>query len=186
MTSKASAGKEALPAGIDRILIPAPRIAGRVEELGRQISEDYAGRDLLLIGVLKGSVVFLADLVRRITIPCSIDFISLSSYSGTTSSGVVQLLLDLQKNPEGRDLLLVEDVVDTGLTLSYLFQNLKTRRPKTLEVCAFLDKPSRRKTAVKPKYVGFQIPNEFVVGYGLDFNERYRNLPHVGVYKEPS
>lgn len=168
---------------IQRVLLPREQIRGRLRELGAQISRDYAGKRLMLVGILKGSVLFLSDLMRELSVDCSIDFVCLSSYSGQESTGVVRTLLDLRDSPEGRDVLLVEDIIDTGLTLSYLVQNLKTRNPASLEVCAFLDKPECRKVQVRTRYVGFQIPNEFVVGYGLDYNEKYRNLPYVGVLK---
>jgi hypoxanthine phosphoribosyltransferase len=135
------------------------------------------------VGILKGSVTFLADLMREIDLPCQLDFISLASYSGRSSSGVVQLLLDLREDISGKDVVVVEDIVDTGLTLSYLQENLRTRGPKSLELCTLLDKPECRKAQVQPKYVGFRIPNEFVVGYGLDYRERYRNLPYIGVLR---
>lgn len=170
---------------ISRVLITREEIRAKVAELGDRISRDYAGRSPLLVGILKGSSVFLADLLRAISLDCSVDFICLASYSGARSTGVVRLLLDLRESPEDKDLILVEDVIDTGLTLSYLLQNLKTRNPKSLEVCAFLDKPDCHKVRVPAKYVGFRIPNEFVVGYGLDYNERYRSLPYVGVLRTP-
>ena len=168
---------------VKRVLVPEDQIRVRIEELGRQINRDYDGRHLTLIGVLKGSILFLADLMRQIEIPCTVDFMSLSSYEGQKSTGVVRLLLDLREPVEGRDLLIVEDIIDSGLTLSYLMQNLQTRKPASIEVCSMLDKPDCRKVQVKAKYVGFQIPNEFVVGYGLDYNERYRNLPYVGTLR---
>lgn len=173
----------ALHPDIARVLIAEEDIRARIRDLGRQISRDYAGKPLILVAILKGSVVFLADLMRALDVQCSVDFICLSSYAGKESTGVVRLLLDLRENAEGQDILLVEDIIDTGLTLSYLAQNLKTRNPRSLEICAFLDKPECRKVQVRAKYVGFQIPNEFVVGYGLDYNEQYRNLPYVGVLK---
>ena len=168
---------------IESVLIDEDKIQARVRELGAQISRDYRGRDLTLVGILKGGVVFLGDLLKSVTTDCSIDFMCLSSYSGKASTGVVRVLLDLRDSPEGKDLVVVEDIMDTGLTLSYLLENLETRKPRSLEVCALLDKPDCRKVPVKAKYVGFKIPNEFVVGYGLDYNERYRNLPYVGVLK---
>jgi hypoxanthine phosphoribosyltransferase len=152
----------------------------RVAELGSEISADYAGSDLLLIGVLKGAVFFLADLIREITIPCEIDFMAVSSYgSGTATSGVVRILKDLDASIEGRDVLIVEDIVDSGLTLSYLLRSLEARRPGSLEVCALLTKPERREVEVECRYVGFEIPNRFVIGYGLDYAEQYRNLRYV-------
>jgi hypoxanthine phosphoribosyltransferase len=156
-----------------------------VAELGIEISADYEGRDLLLIGVLKGAVFFMADLMRHLTVPCEVDFMAISSYGDATdSSGIVRILKDLDINIEGRHVLVVEDIIDSGLTLSYLIRNLESREPATLEVCALLTKPSRREIDVPVRYVGFEIPNKFVVGYGLDFAERYRNLPYVGVLDE--
>ena len=150
--------------------------------LGAEISADYAGRDLLLVGVLKGAVFFMADLMRELSIPCEIDFMAISSYGAATdSSGVVRILKDLDINIAGRDVLVVEDIIDSGLTLSYLMRNLQARKPASLEICALLTKPGRREIDVPVRYVGFEIPNKFVIGYGLDFAERYRNLPYVGV-----
>ena len=164
------------------VLIEADALQQRVAELGEEVSVDYAGRDLLLVGVLKGAVFFMADLMRHLTIPCEIDFMAISSYGDSTdSSGVVRILKDLDINIEGRHVLVVEDIIDSGLTLSYLIRNLEAREPATLEVCALLTKPERREIHVPVKYVGFEIPNRFVIGYGLDFAERYRNLPYVGV-----
>jgi hypoxanthine phosphoribosyltransferase len=168
--------------GVREILIDEDRLRSRVVELGDEISADYAGRDLLLIGVLKGAVFFMADLMRMLTIPCEIDFMAISSYGAQTdSSGVVRILKDLDINIEDRHVLVVEDIIDSGLTLSYLMRNLEAREPATLEVCALLTKPDRREIDVPVRYIGFEIPNRFVVGYGLDFAERYRNLPYVGV-----
>ena len=170
---------------VSEVLIDADRLNARIAELGDEISSDYDGRDLLLIGVLKGAVFFMADLMRRLTVPCEIDFMAISSYAGATeSSGVVRILKDLDINIEGRDVLVVEDIIDSGLTLSYLMRNLESREPASLEICALLTKPSRREIDVPVRYVGFEIPNRFVVGYGLDFDERYRNLPYVGVLDE--
>jgi hypoxanthine phosphoribosyltransferase len=168
--------------GVREVLIDEDRLRSRVVELGEEISTDYAGRDLLLIGVLKGAVFFMADLMRMLTIPCEIDFMAISSYGAQTdSSGVVRILKDLDINIEDRHVLVVEDIIDSGLTLSYLMRNLEAREPATLEVCALLTKPDRREIDVPVRYIGFEIPNRFVVGYGLDFAERYRNLPYVGV-----
>jgi hypoxanthine phosphoribosyltransferase len=167
---------------VSEVLIDEEALQRRIVELGDEISADYAGRDLLLIGVLKGAVFFMADLMRRLTVPCEIDFMAISSYGGQTdSSGVVRILKDLDMNIEGRDVLVVEDIIDSGLTLSYLMRNLRSRRPSSLEVCALMTKPERREIDVPVRYVGFEIPNRFVIGYGLDFAERYRNLPYVGV-----
>ena len=174
-----------LEQAVGEILIDEVTLAARVAELGSEVSEDYQGRDLLLIGVLKGAVFFMADLMRHLTVPCEVDFMAISSYGDATdSSGIVRILKDLDINIEGRHVLVVEDIIDSGLTLSYLMRNLESREPASLEVCALLTKPSRREIDVPVRYVGFEIPNKFVVGYGLDFGERYRNLPFVGVLSE--
>jgi hypoxanthine phosphoribosyltransferase len=171
-----------LEKAVTEVLIEADGLQQRVAELGEEVSADYTGRDLLLVGVLKGAVFFMADLMRHLTIPCEIDFMAISSYGDSTdSSGVVRILKDLDINIEGRHVLVVEDIIDSGLTLSYLIRNLEAREPATLEICALLTKPERREIDVPVKYVGFEIPNRFVIGYGLDFAERYRNLPYVGV-----
>jgi hypoxanthine phosphoribosyltransferase len=171
-----------LEQAVTEVLIDRDVLQRRIEELGEEISTDYAGRDLLLIGVLKGAVFFMADLMRNLTIPCEIDFMAISSYGDSTdSSGVVRILKDLDINIEGRDVLIVEDIIDSGLTLSYLMRNLEARGPASLEICSLLTKPERREADVPVRYIGFEIPNRFVVGYGLDFAERYRNLPYVGV-----
>jgi hypoxanthine phosphoribosyltransferase len=171
-----------LERGVGEILIEEQTLRGRVAELGAEVSADYAGRDLLLIGVLKGAVFFMSDFMRHLTIPCEVDFMAISSYGASTdSSGVVRILKDLDINIEGRHVLVVEDIIDSGLTLSYLMRNLESREPASLEVCALLTKPGRREIDVPVRYVGFEIPNRFVIGYGLDFGERYRNLPYVGV-----
>jgi len=168
--------------GVGQVLIDEEALQARIRELGREISEDYAGRDVLLIGVLKGAVFFMADLMRQLSVTCEVDFMAISSYGGATdSSGVVRILKDLDINIEGREVLVVEDIIDSGLTLSYLVRNLESRGPASLEVCALLTKPERRQIEVDVRYVGFEIPNRFVIGYGLDFAERYRNLPYVGV-----
>ena len=167
---------------VAEVLIEEEALHRRIAELGEEISADYSGRDLLLIGVLKGAVFFMADLMRRLTVPCEIDFMAISSYGGQTdSSGVVRILKDLDMNIKGRDVLVVEDIIDSGLTLSYLMRNLRSREPTSLEICALMTKPSRREMDIPVRYVGFEIPNRFVIGYGLDFGERYRNLPYVGV-----
>jgi hypoxanthine phosphoribosyltransferase len=171
-----------LEAAVTDILIEPDVLQRRIAELGEEISSDYAGRDLLLVGVLKGAVFFMADLMRHLSIPCEVDFMAISSYGASTdSSGVVRILKDLDINIEGRHVLVVEDIVDSGLTLSYLVRNLESREPASLEVCSLLTKPGRREMEVDIRYVGFEIPNRFVIGYGLDFAERYRNLPYVGV-----
>ena len=174
-----------LEQAVGEILVDEEALRTRVQELGEEISNDYAGRDLLLVGVLKGAVFFMADLMRTLTVPCEVDFMAISSYGAETdSSGVVRILKDLDIPLEGRHVLVVEDIIDSGLTLSYLMRNLKARRPATLEVCALLTKPARREIEIPVRYVGFEIPNRFVVGYGLDYAERYRNLPYVGVLQE--
>ena len=171
-----------LEKAVGEILIEEDAIQSRIGELGTEISADYTGRDLLLVGVLKGAVFFMADLMRELSIPCEIDFMAISSYgAATNSSGVVRILKDLDINIEGRHVLVVEDIVDSGLTLSYLIRNLESREPASLEVCALMTKPSRREIDVPVRWVGFEIPNKFVIGYGLDFAERYRNLPYVAV-----
>ena len=170
---------------IGEIIVQADDLQHRIRELGAEISRDYADKDLLLIGVLKGAVFFLSDLMRHISIPCEVDFMAVASYgSATDSSGVVRILKDLDAAIEGRDVLIVEDIVDSGLTLKYLLRNLGARGPASLEVCALLTKPERRKVELQAQYVGFEIPNKFVIGYGLDFAERYRNLPYVATLIE--
>jgi hypoxanthine phosphoribosyltransferase len=169
-------------AEIGETLVSSEELERRVAELGAQISRDYEGRDLVLIGVLKGAVVFLADLMRHLTVPCEVDFMAVSSYgSQTDSSGVVRILKDLDASIAGRDVLIVEDIIDSGLTLQYLLRNLRARDPRSLEVCALLTKPERRRVDLPTRYVGFEIPNKFVVGYGLDYAQRYRNLRRVAV-----
>ena len=173
---------EQLRDDVDRVLIPASSIASRLDELAIEVDRDYAGRDgdLLLVGVLRGAIFTLSDLARRLTLPSAIDFMAGSSYgSGTTSSGVVRILKDLDTDIEGRDVLLVEDIVDTGLTLDYLMKNLRSRKPASVEVLALLTKPSRREVELPIRYVGFEVPDVFVVGYGLDYAERYRGIPHI-------
>ncbi len=170
---------------IGEILVPADDLARRVRELAADISRDYAGRDLVLIGVLKGAVFFLSDLMRHLEVPCEVDFMAVASYgSATKSSGVVRILKDLDAAIEGRDVLIVEDIVDSGLTLQYLMRNLGARNPRSLEVCALLTKPERRKVDLPTRYVGFEIPNRFAIGYGLDHMEHYRNLPYVAALKD--
>jgi hypoxanthine phosphoribosyltransferase len=174
-----------LEAGVDEILIDEDALQRRIAELGAQITEDYRGRDLLLVCVLKGAVFFLSDLMRRIDLPVEVDFMAISSYgAGVDSSGVVRILKDLDVPIEDRNVLIVEDIVDSGLTLSYLLRALASRGPATLEVCALLTKPERRENEVECRYIGFEIPNRFVIGYGLDFAERYRNLPYIGVARD--
>jgi hypoxanthine phosphoribosyltransferase len=169
-------------AEIGEILVQQDDLAHRVRELGAEISADYAGRDLFLVGVLKGAFFFLSDLMRGLDVNCEVDFMAVASYgSETDSSGVVRILKDLDASIENRDVLIVEDIVDSGLTLQYLLRTLKARDPASLEVCALLTKPERRKVDLPIRYTGFEIPNEFAIGYGLDHAERYRNLPYVAV-----
>ena len=177
--------------GIDRdgligeVLVTEQQLQTRIRELGAEIARDYADRDVLLVGVLKGAVLFMSDLVRAIALPVEVDFMAISSYgAGTESSGIVRILKDLDTSIEGRHVLVVEDIVDSGLTLSYMLRSLGARRPASLEVCALLTKPERREVDVHCRYVGFEIPNRFVVGYGLDLAERYRNVPFVAVIDE--
>lgn len=170
---------------IGEILVPSEDLQRRVRELGAEISRDYEGRDLVMVGVLKGAVLFIADLMRQLTVPCEIDFMAVSSYgSSTDSSGVVRILKDLDAPIEGRDVLIVEDIIDSGLTLHYLMRNLKARSPRSLEVCALLTKPERRRVDLPTRYVGFEIPNRFAIGYGLDHSQRYRNLEYVAVLNQ--
>ena len=165
---------------IGEILVQPDDLRRRVEALGAQISADYGDKDLLMVCVLKGAVFFLADLMRHVDVPCEVDFMAVSSYgSATDSSGVVRILKDLDRPIAGRDVLIVEDIVDSGLTLQYLLRNLGAREPASLEVCALLTKPERRKVELPTRYVGFEIPDRFAIGYGLDHAERYRNLPYV-------
>ena len=167
------------------ILVQRDELEHRVRELAEEVSRDYADRDLLLVGVLKGAVFFLSDLMRHLEVDCEVDFMAVSSYgSSTDSSGVVRILKDLDVSIEGRHVLIVEDIVDSGLTLSYLLRTLKARNPASLEVCALLTKPERRKVDLPIRYVGFEIPNRFAIGYGLDHAERFRNLPFVAVLEE--
>ena len=169
---------------IESVLFSEETLADIVQTIGKRISEDYEGKNLLMISVLKGSVVFMADLMRAVTIPCSIDFMSVSSYgSGTKTSGVVKITKDLDINLEGYDLLVVEDILDSGLTLSYILELLQSRSPKSVKLCTLFDKPDRRTANIKADYVGTIVPDEFIVGYGLDYDEKYRNLPFVGILK---
>ncbi len=169
---------------IESVLFSEEKLAEIVQRIGKQISEDYKGKNLLMVSVLKGSVVFMADLMRAITIPCSIDFMCVSSYgSGTKTSGVVKIIKDLDINLKGYDLLVVEDILDSGLTLSYILEILQSRSPKSVKLCTLFDKPDRRTADIKPDYVGTVVPDEFIVGYGLDYDENYRNLPFVGILK---
>lgn len=169
---------------IRAVLVSEQQLKDKVAQLGAQISQDYAGKDLVLVSILKGAVVFMADLMRAVTIPCSIDFMVVSSYgAGTTTTGLVKIIKDLDSDLSGKDVLIVEDILDTGVTLSNLVPMLKMRDPNSVRICAILDKPSRRRADIQADYIGFQVPDEFVVGYGLDYGEKYRNLPYVGVLK---
>ncbi len=171
-------------AAIGEILVQPDDLQHRVRELAREISRDYEGREPLLVCVLKGAVFFLADLMRSLDVPCEVDFMAVSSYgSATQSSGVVRILKDLDASIEGRDVIIVEDIVDSGLTLQYLLRNLRARGPASLAVCALLTKPERRRVDLSPRYVGFEIPDKFAIGYGLDHGERYRNLPYVAALR---
>jgi hypoxanthine phosphoribosyltransferase len=169
---------------VDQVLITDDQIREKTAELGRKLTEDYRGKNPLLICVLKGGLMFLADLMREIQIPMEIDFMAVSSYGDATeSSGVVRILMDLDRNIRGRHVLIVEDIIDTGRTLTYIMENLRTRGPASIKVCTLLNKPARRVLDIPIDYVGFDIPDRFVVGYGLDYGEIYRNLPFVGVLK---
>jgi hypoxanthine phosphoribosyltransferase len=175
----------AVPGTIGEELVGQADLERRVRELGAEISRDYEGKDLFLVGVLKGAVFFLSDLMRALEVDCEVDFMAVASYgSSTDSSGVVRILKDLDATIEGKDVLIVEDIIDSGLTLSYLLRTLKAREPRSLEVCALLTKPERREVDLPIRYTGFEIPNKFVIGYGLDYVERYRNLPYVAVLQE--
>ena len=170
---------------IGEILVQADELQHRIKEMAEEISRDYAGKDLLLIGVLKGAVFFLADLMRHLDMHCEVDFMAVASYgSSTESSGVVRILKDLEQPLEGRNVLIVEDIVDSGLTLQYLLRTLQARKPASLEVCALLTKPERRRVDLPIRYVGFEIPNRFAIGYGLDHGQRYRNLGYVAALKQ--
>lgn len=166
------------------ILLTKEQIQSKVKELAKRISHDYNGRKPLIVGVLRGCVLFLADILKNLDIDVSIDFIAPSSYNGTKSTGSVRILLDLRENIEGKEIVIVEDIIDTGLTAKYLLDSLKARHPKSVALCALLDKKEARTTAVSINYAGFTIPDKFVVGYGLDYNELYRNLPYVAVLKD--
>ncbi len=169
---------------IEKVLIDEHELSDIVKRLGKQISEDYKDKDLLLVSILKGSIMFMADLMRAITIPCNIDFMAVSSYgSGAKTSGVVKILKDLDKSIEGKDLLIVEDILDSGKTLNYLTEILMARNPNSIKICTLFDKPDRREVDIYADYIGTKVPNEFIVGYGLDYNEYYRNLPYIGALK---
>jgi len=169
---------------IEKVLLTEEEIEKRVSELGAAISKDFAGKDVVFIGVLKGCFIFMADLMRHVTIPCSMDFMAVSSYgSGTVSTGAVNINKDLSQNIEGKHVIFVEDILDSGLTLSYLTNYLQVRKPASISIATLMDKPARRKADVYAKYAGFEVPDAFVVGYGLDYDEKYRNLPFIGVLK---
>lgn len=169
---------------IQQVLLSADQIAVRVKEIGEQISADYAGEEILMIGVLRGAVIFMSDLARAISIPVAIDFMAVSSYgASTTSSGIVRILKDLDEEVAGRHVVVVEDIIDSGLTLNYLLDNLHSRKPASIRLVTLLNKPERRKKEVHVDYNGFTIPDHFVVGYGLDYAEKYRNLPFIGILK---
>ncbi len=174
-----------MTSAIDKVLISEEEIKAKVQELGQILSEEYAGKDPIFVGVLKGVVVFYADMVRAITVPCQFDFMWISSYSGTNSSGQMEVKRDVSADIKGRHVVILEDIYDTGNSLDFTYRHLLSKEPASLKICTLLDKPERRKPGITlvPDYIGFTIPNEFVVGYGLDFNEHYRNLPYVGVLK---
>lgn len=169
---------------IQEVLLSEEQIAEKVKELAEEISKDYEGKEILVVGVLKGSVVFVSDLIKRLSIPCEIDFMAVSSYgSSTESSGIVKIIKDLDQNIEGKDVIIVEDIIDSGVTLKYLLEYLRARKVNSVEIVTLLTKPSRRKVDIDVKYTGFVVPDEFLVGYGLDYAEKYRNLPYVGILK---
>lgn len=169
---------------LDRVLFSQEQLAERVAELGRQISADYRGKTPLFVGILRGCILFYSDLMKNISIDCNMDFMCLSSYAGTSSTGQVRTMLDLRESIKNRHVVVVEDIVDTGLTLEYLTANLRSRGAASLEICCLLNKPCNRKVDIHPKYVGFEVGNEFVIGYGLDYNELYRNLPYIGAFRK--
>ena len=169
---------------LERVLFSQEQLSDRVAELGRQISADYRGKTPLFVGILRGCILVYSDLMKQISVDCNMDFMCLSSYSGTSSTGQVRTMLDLRESIKGRHVVVVEDIVDTGLTLEYLMANLQSRGAASLEICCLLDKPCNRKADIHPKYVGFEVGDEFVIGYGLDYNELYRNLPYIGVFRK--
>lgn len=169
---------------LEKVLISEEQLSKRIKELGNAISKEYEGKNLIVVGILKGSVIFAAELVKNITIPCEMDFMAVSSYGASSeTSGVVRILKDLDHSIEGKDVLIVEDIVDTGITLSYLLDYLKARKANSIEIISLLSKPDRRQKKVEVKYNGFEVPDEFIVGYGLDYNEKYRNLPFIAILK---
>ena len=170
---------------VKEVLLTEDQIINKVKEIGKAISEDYKEKDLLVVGILKGSVIFASELIKNISIPCEIDFMAVSSYGNSTeTSGVVRILKDLDHGIEGKDIIIVEDIIDSGVTLDYLLKYLKARRANSIEIVTLLTKPSRRRVDLSVKYCGFEVPDEFLVGYGLDYSEKYRNLPYVGILKE--
>lgn len=170
---------------IEKVLLSEEKLKEKIEEIGKAISKDYKGKELILVGILKGSVPFMADLLKEIEIPCSMDFMAVSSYGNSTeSSGVVRILKDLDFEIEGKNVLIVEDIIDSGITLKYLMKYLKAKNPESVEIACLLNKPERREVDIDVKYLGFDVPNYFLVGYGLDFAEKYRNLPFIGILKE--
>ena len=172
-----------MQSAIERVLISAEEIEAKVSEAGKLISRDFEGKNPIFVGVLKGCFIFMADLMRQVSIPCSMDFMAVSSYSGTSSTGAVKINKDLSQDILGRHLILVEDILDSGVTLNYLKQYLTVRQPASIHIATLLDKPARRKADIQPDYCCFQVPDAFVVGYGLDYEERYRNLPYIGILK---
>lgn len=170
---------------IEKILLDEEQISKKIKEIGNNISRDYKGKELILIGVLKGSIMYMANLAKEIDIPCTMDFMSVSSYgNSTTSSGIVKILKDLDASIEGKDVLIVEDIIDSGITLKYLQKYLRAKNPNSVEITTLLNKPERRKADIDVKYIGFEVPDYFLVGYGLDYAEKYRNLPFIGILKE--
>ncbi len=169
---------------VETILLDEAALANRVHELGEEISKDFAGEEVMLVGILKGASIFLSDLIRQISLPAYIDYMMVSSYGNSAeTSGVVRIIKDLEDDIEGKNVIIVEDIIDTGLTLAYLVQNLQSRHPKTLKICTLLDKPARRLREIEVDYKGFDVPDEFIIGYGIDYAEKYRNLPFVGILK---
>ncbi len=168
-----------------KVLFTEEQIRARIQELGEELTRDYQDKDPVIVGVLKGVVVFYADMIRQIKVPCQMDFMWISSYAGTTSTGTMEVKRDISSDIQGRHVLILEDIYDTGNSLDFTYRHLLSKNPASLKICTFLDKPERRKPGItlKPDYVGYQVPNEFVVGYGLDYNEHYRNLPYIGVLK---
>lgn len=170
---------------VKEILYSPEELTRRIKEMGEKISKDYKGKELVLIGVLKGSVMFMSDLMKEISIPCSMDFMAVSSYgNSTTTTGVVRILKDLDYAIEGKHVLIIEDIIDSGVTLKYLMEYLRNRKPESLEIACLLNKPERRRVEIKVQYIGFNVPDHFLIGFGLDYAEKYRNLPYIGILKE--